>query len=568
MYRRTFSVKTFAIFALLTAGARLVCACSELPAGFTLDGAFVGEAGLTPDPDAGGPTPDGTPQVDQGPQRDAAAPPPEVFDWRDAVMYFVMLDRFNDGDSSNNNPEANVETPANWQGGDLAGLLAKLKSGYFTQLGVNVLWLSSPVDTPKGRYLGVRDPHYYSGYHGYWPGDLTRVEEHLGDLALLKQVVDEAHKRSIKVLFDYVMNHVHELSPTYINNKGWFWPNQKGGGDCICGGNCSWAGPEGLKCWFDPFLPDFNFTIAAARKHSIDNAIQWIKDTGIDGFRLDAVKHIEVAWLKELRTRVEAEIPKQPGERFYMVGETFDGDKNVLKKYVNPQTMLDGQFDFPLRAELVKVILARQGSFNDLHGFLNGNEGFYGANAIMGTFLGNHDIPRSIHFAEDSPLWGDVWSDGKDRAWVDQPSAPAKTSAYERLGVGFIALMTLPGVPLIYYGDEVGMAGAGDPDNRRFMQWTGTTAAQEKLRTLIGKLTKVRSQHPALRYGSRKGLVVQHDVYAYEMSHKTDKLIVVLNRADGQQTVNLSGPSYQDLLSGQSFGGSVTVPPRGGVILQ
>jgi glycosidase len=560
--------RDLAVVAVAAAGL-LLAGCSELPEEFTLDGAFVGEGGVSPDPDAG-PRPDGTPpQLDQGPKADAPAPPPPgVFDWRDAVMYFVMLDRFADGDSSNNNPEANVQTPANWQGGDLAGLLAKLKSGYFTQLGVNVLWLSSPVDTPGGRYLGVRDPNYYSGYHGYWPGDLTKVEEHLGDLALLKQVVDEAHKQKIKVLFDYVMNHVHELSPTYASNPGWFWPNTKDGGDCICGGNCSWAEPDGLKCWFDPFLPDFNFTLAPARKFSIDNAIKWIKDTGIDGFRLDAVKHIEMSWLTELRARVEKEIPKASGARFYMVGETFDGDKNVLKKYVNPQTMLDGQFDFPLRAEMVKVILARQGSFGDLHNFLDSNDGFYGAGAIMGTFLGNHDIPRSIHFAEDSPLWNDVWTNGKDRAWTNQPGAPANSSAYERLGLGFTALMTLPGVPLIYYGDEVGMAGAGDPDNRRFMQWSGTTPAQDTLRTLIGKLTKIRAQHEALRYGTRKGVVVQNDVYAYEMSHSADKLTVVLNRSDSSKSITLPGSSYQDLLSSQSYSSNVTVPARTGLILQ
>ena len=552
-------------FLMLLAAFGLLGACSELPMEFKLDGAFTRlDAGPCTSCDGG---PDQA--VVDGPRPDAPPPPPPgVFDWRDGVMYFVMLDRFFDGDPSNNAPEPNVETPANWQGGDLAGLLQKLKANYFTQLGVNVLWISSPLDTPAGRYMGTRDTHYYSGYHGYWPGDLTKIEEHVGDLALLKQVVDEAHAQGIKVLFDYVMNHVHELSPVYLANKSWFWPNEKNGGDCICGGNCSWAEPEGLRCWFDPFLPDFDFTQNAARNFSIGNAIQWIKDTGIDGFRLDAVKHIEMSWLTELRTRVQSEIVKQAGARFYLIGETFDGDKNVLKKYVDPQTKLDGQFDFPLRAELVRVVLSRQGTFFDLDNFLKGNDGYYGSTAIMGTFLGNHDIPRAIHFADDAPPWGDVWSDGKDRAWSNQPGAPSSQNAYQRLGLGFTVLMTLPGVPLIYYGDEIGMPGAGDPDNRRFMQWSGVSPDQEKLRLLLGKLTKVRSEHPALRYGQRKALVVRNDVYAYEMSHGSDTLTVVLNRSDAPQTVQLPGSSYQGLLSGQSFGGSVTVPARSGLILQ
>ena len=103
--------------------------------------------------------------------------------------------------------EPGVETAANFQGGDLAGVLQKLKAGYFDQLGVNVLWLSSPVDAPDGKYIGT-DGHMYTGYHGYWPTELDKVEERIGDLALLKQVVAEARARGIRVVLDYVMNHV------------------------------------------------------------------------------------------------------------------------------------------------------------------------------------------------------------------------------------------------------------------------------------------------------------------------------------------------------------------------
>ena len=172
-------------------------ACSELPPSLYFDAALRGDAGtadadgnVTPGTD--GPRPDGTPPVTDGPPPLPDGPlPPGTFDWRDGVMYFVLLDRFYDGNSSNNKPEPNVETAANWQGGDLAGLLSRIKSGYFTDLGVNVLWLSSPVDAPDGKYPGT-DGHDYTGYHGYWPADLTKVEERLGDVALLKQVVDEA----------------------------------------------------------------------------------------------------------------------------------------------------------------------------------------------------------------------------------------------------------------------------------------------------------------------------------------------------------------------------------------
>jgi len=377
-------------------------ACSELPEAVTFDGLLASnDAGLS---DAAWPT-----DADLGSvaDADADAAVPGAFDWRDGIMYFVLLDRFSDGDSSLNAPVTGAEKPADFQGGDLAGLLSKLKAGYFSGLGINVIWLSSPAGAPATKHLG-QDGHYHTGYHGYWPAELDKVEPQLGDMTLLQQVVAEAHKQKIRVVLDYVMNHVHSTSSTYSANKSWFWPLDLGGGkQCICGKGCSWSPPEGLRCWFDPFLPTFDFTQAAARKFSVDNALWWVKQAGVDGFRLDAVKHIEGDWLTDLRQGVDG--LAKPGERFYLVGETFDGSKDLLKQYIDPKTKLDGQFDFPLRAMLVKVILMRQGSFSDLETFLNANDGYYGPGAVMGTFLGNHDLPRAIHLAEDTPQFSDTW---------------------------------------------------------------------------------------------------------------------------------------------------------------
>lgn len=539
----------------------LVAACSELPELPSFDGLARPDAADGAVPDLGG--------VDSLP--DDSAPgegtQPTPFDWTGGVMYFVLVDRFLDGDSGNNNPVAGAEQAANFQGGDLAGVLARLKDGYFSKLGVNVLWLSSPLDAPDGKYAG-KDGHDHTGYHGYWPRELDQVEARIGDLSLLKQVVSEAHARGVRIVLDYVMNHVHDTSSIYKSNPGWFWPLDVGGKQCICGQGCSWSAPEGLRCWFDPFLPDFDFTSAPARSFSVGNALKWIKDTGIDGYRLDAVKHIEETWLTDLRTRIQAEVV-QPGQRFYLVGETFDGDPTVLKPFIDPQTKLDGQFDFPLRAQLVKVILMRQGSFNDLEVFLAGNEGFYGAGALMGTFLGNHDLPRAIHLAEDTPQFSE-WDTGKSRAWSNQPGQPSYDRPYQRLAVAFTALLTLPGLPTIYYGDEIGLAGAGDPDNRRMMTWSGTSADQDGLRDHLTRLIGLRRAHPALRGGTRQQVWIAADVYAYRMSAGSDALTVVLNRSDSEQTIQLSGTTpLTDLLAGGSFiPSSIKVPARSSLVLQ
>lgn len=480
-------------------------------------------------------------------------------DWRDAVMYFVLIDRFYDGNPGNNAPVANVDFAGNYQGGDLAGLKAKIESGYFNDLGVTSLWLSSPIDNADNANPGV-DGHTYSGYHGYWPAQLDHVESKIGSEAELKAVVAAAHARGLTVLVDYVMNHVHATSPTYTSHRDWFWPNDNGaGGDCVCGRGCDW-GAQRLRCWFDPFLPDFNFNNAEARRFSVDNAIAWAKRLGIDGFRLDAVKHIETSWLTDLRARANAELVD--GSRFYMVGETFEGDRGLIASYVNPDTMLDGQFDFPLRAQLLRNVLRREGTMQELANFLGSNDAFYGANAVMSTFIGNHDVPRVVHIAEDAPLFGE-WDGGKHRAWNNQPQLPTLTSAFERLALAYAVLYTSPGIPMLYYGDEVGMAGGGDPDNRRMMQWDNYTPAQLALRQQLAAFAKARAAHPALRRGTRTTLFVDANLYTYQMSTGPDTVVVTMNRSDVTQTApGLVTGRYRDALTGETLTTPIALPPR------
>ncbi len=490
---------------------------------------------------------------------------PTAFDWRDAVMYFVLVDRFADGDVAGNSPLANVEPAANFAGGDLVGLREKIEAGYFDALGINVLWISAPIDNADGAGVGD-DGYQYSSYHGYWPRDLEAVEARVGDLAQLVAVVDAAHRRGMKVIMDYVMNHVHIESPTFAAHPEWFWPLSKDGQECVCGGGCGWEAPDGLRCWFRSYLPDFNFQNAEARAFSVANAIGWIQRSGLDGFRLDAVKHIETSWITDLRARVNAEI-EFGGALFYMVGETYTGDKGLIRSYVDPETMLDGQFDFPLRAEVARTLLMREGSMNDLATFLAANDNYYGAGSLMGTFVGNHDVPRSIHLAEDAPLFGE-WDSGKARAWQNLPGQPAARAPYERLGLGFALLLTLPGIPLVYYGDEIGLAGGGDPDNRRLMPWSGVSTDQEWLRGHVAKLVKIRAQHAALRRGGRTALGSSNDALVYKMSDASDAVFVAINRGDAASAATgLPAGEYHDLVSETDVAAPLSIPARTALVL-
>lgn len=508
---------------------------------------------------------------------DGTCPPPttvcgipaktDAFDWRNGVMYFVFVDRFFNGDPSNDQKNATEGLPeiSNWYGGDWKGVTQKIQEGWFTDLGVNVLWLTVPMDTTDAAEFG-EDGKLYTAYHGYWPRDVDKPEARFGTMADLQALVATAHGKGIQVVLDYAMNHVHKDSPVFQQHPDWFFKLNGGGGDCICGSNvCPWDGPSGIWCWFRDYLPDFDFSKADARKASIDNVMWWMKQSGADGLRLDAIKHIDGSWLTDLRKRLNEELEPERAQHIWLVGETYTGDKGLIKSFVDPCAKLDGQFDFPLRAVLDEVLLLRTGKLGDLEKFMNENDSFYGPNALMSTFAGNHDLPRMIHYATDPPLFGSVWDAGKGSAWNNPPGIVQEEAAYERLVVAMAVLMTNRGVPMIYYGDEVGLPGAGDPDNRRPMQWSGWTDPQKNLLDQMRKLGKIRKEHKALRLGTRTTEWVGADAWVYRMVSGDETVYVALNRSDA--VVEASGlpatGTWQDALTAESVAGpTAALAPR------
>lgn len=497
----------------------------------------------------------------------ADAPSAQAFDWRDAVMAFVFVDRFFDGDPSNNCTVPGATPAGQYQGGDWKGVRLKLEAGYFDALGVNTLWLTVPVQNATVAGAGA-DGRKYSAYHGYWPIDLEHVEACFGTQQDLQDLVDAAHARGMQVLYDFAMVHVHSSSALYAQHPDWFWPLSFNGGSCVCddSGVCPWN-EQGQRCWFADYLPHWNYTVQAARDYSVGQAVRLLDETGADGFRLDAIKHVDGSWLTQLRTEVEAVArTRSPRPRMYFVGETFDfGNRDYIKSFVDPQTRLDGQFDFPLRLQVLEAFLSRRSTMSALRDFVDSNDAFYGPNALMSSWVGNHDLGRVIHMAEDTPLWDNPYADGKDHAFdVPGLSAPTYRRPYERLANAFAFLLTSPGVPLLYYGDEVGMAGGGDPDNRRFMQWDGLSADQLWLRARVSALGQLRKGHAALRRGHRTSLSATADTWAYSMSDGTETLWVAFNRGDSEATVSgLPEGAFQDLLNQESVSGpSLRVPAR------
>jgi glycosidase len=209
-----------------------------------------------------------------------------------------------------------------------------------------------------------------------------------------------------------------------------------------------------------------------------------------------------------------------------------------------------------------------------LQQFMDFNDSFYQADAVMSTFVGNQDLPRSIHFAEQTiPAWlggnaqAAATTNGSNNAWTGEPSAETDPNTYERLANAFAVLFTTKGAPLIYYGDEIGLPGAGDPDNRRMMQWSGYTAAQTTLHDRLAKLLQIRAVHPSMRRGTRTKIYVDADLWVFSetttVGTAVDTVYVAINRSDTDRTASGVQPGLPELVTGTGMStGTDDVPAR------
>ncbi len=474
------------------------------------------------------------------------------FDWRDAVVYSVLVDRFRNGDPSNDAPVDGVSDPANYRGGDWAGLRAAIEEGYFDELGVDVLWLSPHVDNAEGSFLGS-DGRAYAGYHGYWPASPKAVESRFGSAAELRAAIDAAHARGMRVLLDLVVNHVHEQHPWFDQHPDWFHVPY------VCG----WEQP--IECWFTPFLPDLDLRRSPALDAQVEEALWWQAATGADGFRVDAVKHMERVLGRTLRAAVEPRFAPAGG-RFLLLGETFvgrfvDGGADLLADRISPRDY-DGQFDFPLYWEILRTIGRREGTLADLDLAIGGSRAAYGPTAAMGTFVGNHDVPRFVSHAsgEIDDLYG-VGS--REQGWTDPPAQPSQPAPYARLRQAFTLLFALPGIPTIYYGDEVGLAGAGDPDNRRPMPWTGLTAEQLATRAHVAQLSAARRAYPELTRGSVDRMWLEDDLLVLRRRYGRRSAFVAVNRGTTPRTVTVDGTLASGLTFDELFTDATTAAQGG-----
>ena len=451
------------------------------------------------------------------------------------VIYLIMPDRFANGDPTNDEPaEApgshDRAKPRAYHGGDLRGIQNHLQ--YLKELGVTTLWL-----TPIAKNGAAQD------YHGYGAVDLYAVDPHLGSLKDYQELVGAAHKAGMKIFFDVVPNHVGPLNPWVANPplpdwfhgtlqhhldsfsplKGTFYG--KPGGQAITNDPLetlidphapAWMKQNLTEGWFFGVLPDLNTENPAVEEYLLQNSIWWAEVSGLDGYRVDTFPYVGrkfwAYWHAGLR-RIYSNLTT--------IGEVFHPDPSVTSFFVGGVRRYDGidsglstVFDFPMFFTLRDVLL-RNAPTSRIADVLR-HDALYVHPELLVPFFANHDVARF---------------------------ASAEGSSATKLKLAFGLTLMLRGIPEIYYGDEIGMPGSGDPENRHDFPggWigdsndaftkSGRTREQQEIFSYVQALLHTRREHPALRGGQLWHLASDETAYVF-LRESEERVAVAFNNAD------------------------------------
>jgi neopullulanase len=470
----------------------------------------------------------------------------------DDVIYVLMPDRFANGDPTNDEPpEApgshDRAKPRAYHGGDLAGIKNHLS--YLKDLGVTTVWL-----TPIVKNGATQD------YHGYGAVDLYAVDPHFGSLKDYQSLVAAAHQQQMKIFFDSVPNHVGPNHPWVANPPlpDWFhgtlqrhldpFSPLKGSFYGRTGGQSPsndpfeslvdphappWMKRNLTEGWFFGALPDMNTENPAVAQYLLQNSIWWVEVSGLDGFRLDTFPYVGRKFWADWHAGLRRLYPN-----LTTIGEVFHPDPSVtsffvggMKRYDGIDTGLSTVFDFPMFFTLRDVLLhdASAGRIADILR----HDALYPHPDWLVPFFANHDVPRFAGEAGGSPA---------------------------KLKLAFGLTLTLRGIPEIYYGDEIGMPGGGDPDNRRDFPggWigdandafapSGRTREQQEIFSYVQSLLSLRREHLALLGGNLWHLTSDDTSYVFLRESEEERLVVAFNNSNQSRELRipLSGTPAED----------------------
>ena len=486
---------------------------------------------------------------------------------QDDVMYLIMPDRFANGDPTNDDPPAargllDRAEGRRYHGGDLAGVRQRLP--YLKELGVTALWFNPIFDnTNELDRKEVYDGKATTAYHGYHAIDYYAVDEHFGDLAALRGLVDDAHRQGIKIILDMVANHTSAYhpwvsdppTPTWFHGTAERHPNNLWQTWTLAD---PYASPElrrnVLDGWFIDVLPDLNQDDPEVARYLIQNTLWWIGVSGIDGIRQDTWPYVPRRFWRDWMAAIKRQYPA-----FRVVGEVLDGDPTMIAffeggrvKHDGIDDRVDALFDFPLHFQ-IRNAFARGGPLRDVAQMLARDHVYRDPSSLV-TLLGLHDVNRFM---------------GERGATVDG------------LKLAYTFLFTTRGTPLVYYGDEIALPGGNDPDNRRDFPggWTGDTRnafeasgrtpEQQAVWSHVQRLLRLRAERVDLRRGATQHLHASEQQLVY----RRGRTIVALNNdttpAEVRLPVGSLPPDALGVCAPPRIDGSalvLTIPARAGCV--
>jgi glycosidase len=436
----------------------------------------------------------------------------------------IMPDRFANGDKSNDDPEISrglfdPTDPRRYHGGDLQGVIDRLP--YLKSLGITAIWLTPVYDNvnkPNAQQAVNGKP--IADYHGYGAVDYYGVEEHFGNMTLLKKLVDDAHGMGLKVIQDQVANHVGPAHPWVIDSPKPTWFH----GTAAQHTNETWQiwnlsdahSTEALKHkvvdgWFANILPDMNQEDPDVARYEIQNALWWVGMTGFDGIRQDTLPYVPRTFWHDWSAALHKQYPN-----LRMVGEVFDQNPAVPSFFQGGAVRdgvdsgVDSVFDFPT-FYAIRDVFAHGKDIDGLAKVLAEDRLYPNAPALV-PFEGNHDVMR----------------------FMSEPGATA-----EGLKLAFAYLLTTRGTPEIYYGDEIGMTGGDDPENRH--DFPAGDHSDNEIFRYVQKLLQIRAQLEPLRKGTLTSVALDSKTWVYAREYKSEKVLVALNNSGEAAEIDVSG---------------------------
>lgn len=417
---------------------------------------------------------------------------------QEELIYYVVVDRFNNGNPHNDGDDLDPDNPAAYHGGDLEGIIKKLD--YLQEMGFTTIALSSIFANEA------------SGYAGDLIEDHNKVEEHFGSLEDLKRLVDETHKRDMKIMLEFVADHVGPNHPWVEDEKNLQWFHDKVELTDVQNEE------NRLKGWYKGF-PDLATENPETRAYLIDTAKWWVEETKIDGYYIDHADTVEPEFWQLFYDEIE-----KVNKNFYLLGSLLDNREETISVY-------------------------KEAGFHSLL-----NERFFKEASDM---FANIDQPFTdvTKVVEQSSKKLSTFIDSDNTVRFTRKSIENQQHPGIRLKIAFSYMYTIPGTPIVYYGSEIAIDGGEPPENRPLMNFQ----SDEELIDYIAKLATIRKSLPALTNGNYKVLYEKDGMILFKRTFEDETVIVVINNTSSSQNVIIpaseiaENKELQGLVTGDSF---------------